>query len=336
MSGFKPAHAGPMKPDRRSVVAGIAAMPFLGAGAGAQAAFPDKPLRLIVPYGAGTGTDATARRLANDLQGTLGQPVIVENRAGGAAFIGTQAAATSAPDGYTMLMATDHIMCFNPALFSKLPYDPKKDFAAVAGVVKAPYLLAVNGELPVKNVAELIALAKAKPGSLTFASTGVGTSSQLIGELFAAETGTQLTHVAYQGAAQLFSDLLSGTVSMSFYPYQPFQPHIPTGRLRILAIGTEQRWPLLPDVPTFNELKLPKLTMAAFLSVFVPAGVPKDRIDKLSAAVKTALSKPEIADPLTAVGFPPAYMTPQELTDYTAKEALVCKDLVALAKVKLD
>ena len=334
MSGSKPVDAGNIKLDRRSVVAGLAAMPFLSGAASAQAAYPDKPIRLVVPYGAGTGTDATARRLANDLQGTLGQPVVVENRAGGAAFIGTQAVTTSAPDGYTLLMATDHIMCFNPALFSKLPYDPVKDLTAVAGVVKAPYLLAINGDLPVKNLQELIALAKTK--TLTFASTGVGTSSQLIGELFAAETGIKMTHVAYQGGAQLFSDLLAGTISMSFYPYQPFQPHIPTGRLRILAIGTEQRWPVLPDVPTFNELKLPKLTMAAFLSVYAPAGVPKDRIDKLSAAIKTALEKPSIAEPLTAVGFPPAYMAPPELTAYTAKEATVCKDLVALAGVKLD
>ena len=334
MSGSKPANAGMISLNRRSVVAGMAAMPLLGAAAKAQAAYPDKPIRLIVTYGAGTGTDATARRLANDLQGTLGQPVVVENRPGGAAFIGTQAAANSTPDGYTLLMGTDHIMCFNPALFSKLPYDPVKDFTAVAGVVKAPYLLAINGDVPAKNIAELVALAKTK--TLTFASTGVGTSSHLIGELFASETGIKMTHVAYQGGAQLFSDLLAGTISMSFYPYQPFQPHVPTGRLRLLAIGTEQRWPVLPDVPTFKELGLPKLTMAAFLSVYAPANVPKDRIEKLTAAIKTALAKPEIADPLTAVGFPPAYMTPSELTAYTAKEALVCKDLVAKAGVKLD
>lgn len=264
-------------PSRRSVIAGLATLPMIGSGAIAQSAYPEKPLRLIVSYGAGTGTDATARRIAHEMQPILGQPIVVENRPGGNAFIGAEAAARSAPDGYTMFMGTDHVMCFNPALFSKLPYDPKKDFSAVAGVVTAPYLLAVNADLPAKSIAELVALAKSKPGKVTYASTGVGTSSHLVGEVFQAETGTKLTHVPYQGGAQLFSDLLSGTVSMCFYPYQQFQAHIQAGKLRILALGTEKRWPFLPDVPTFSELGLPKLTMGAFLSVFVPAGTPKDR-----------------------------------------------------------
>lgn len=327
--------------DRRALFAGLATLPLLATavastGVQAQSAYPEKPIRLIVSYGTGTGTDATARRIANELQGLLGQPVIVENRPGGSAFIGTEAVARSAADGYTLLMGTDHIMCFNPALYSKLPYDPKKDFAGVAGVVMAPYLLAVNADLPVKTMADLIALAKSKPGALTFASTGVGTSSQLIGELFQAETGTKMTHVPYQGGAQLFSDLLSGTVSMSFYPYQQFQPHIQSGRLRVLAIATDKRWPILADVPTFNELNLPKLTMGAFLSVFAPAGTPKDRIAKLSDAIKKVMAKPEVADPLTAVGFPPAYMTPEQLTEFTLKEMDRCKEIVNLAGVKLD
>ena len=323
-------------PSRRSVIAGLAATPVLAVEGGAQGAFPDKPLRIIVAYGAGTGTDATARKLAHELQGVLGQPVIVENRPGGAAFIGTEAAARSAPDGYTMLMATDHIMCFNPALFSKLPYDPKKDFASVAGVVMAPYLLAVNADLPARSLAELVTLAKSKPGSLSFASTGVGTSSQLIGELFQAETGIKLTHVPYQSAAPLFSDLLSGTVSMCFYPYQQFQPHIQAGRLRILALATDQRWTILPDVPTFKELGLPKMTMGAFLSIVVPAGTPRDRIEKLTSAIKTVLARPEIAEPFAAVGFPTAYMTPEQLTAFTASELDRCKEIATLAGVKLD
>jgi tripartite-type tricarboxylate transporter receptor subunit TctC len=322
--------------SRRGFVAGLTALPIVGSGAGAQSTYPEKPLRLIVAYGTGTGTDATARRLAQELQPLLGQPIIVENRGGGNAFIGTEAAARSAADGYTMIMGTDHIMCFNPALYSKLPYDPKKDFAGVAGVVMAPYLLAVNADLPVKSVAELVALAKSQPEKVTYASTGVGTSSHLVGEVFQAETGTKLTHVPYQGGAQLFSDLLSGTVSMCFYPYQQFQAHIQSGRLRVLALATEKRWPFLPDVPTFIELGLPKMTMGAFLSIFVPAGTPKDRIDKLSAAIKTVLAKPEVADPLAAAGYPTAYMTPEELTSFTLKEMDRCKEIVKLSGVKLD
>jgi tripartite-type tricarboxylate transporter receptor subunit TctC len=323
--------------SRRSVVAGLAAVPALASGARAQSAFPDKPLKFILPYGPGTGTDATTRRLAAELQTILGQTVIVENRAGGNAFIGAEALAHSAPDGYTMMMGTDHINCINPALFSKLPYDPKKDFAAVAGVVAAPYLLAINSTMPAKSMAELIALAKARPDSLTFASTGVGTGSHLIGELFAAESGTKLTHVPYQGGAQLFGDLLGGRISMCFYPYQQFQPHIQSGGVRTLALASEKRWPNLPDVPTFTEVGLPKLNdMKAFLSVWVPAGTPKDRTDKLSAAVKTAMVKPEFADPMIAGGFPPTYMTPDQLADFTWKEMDTCKALVKLAGVKLE
>jgi len=301
-----------------------------------QDAYPNKNITLMVPFAAGGSTDLVARLTAEGLSKQLGQPVIVENRPGGAAFIGTEAAARSAPDGYTMLMATDHIMCFNPALFSKLPYDPKKDFASVAGVVMAPYLLAVNADLPARSLAELVTLAKSKPGSLSFASTGVGTSSQLIGELFQAETGIKLTHVPYQSAAPLFSDLLSGTVSMCFYPYQQFQPHIQAGRLRILALATDQRWTILPDVPTFKELGLPKMTMGAFLSIVVPAGTPRDRIEKLTSAIKTVLARPEIAEPFAAVGFPTAYMTPEQLTAFTASELDRCKEIATLAGVKLD
>jgi tripartite-type tricarboxylate transporter receptor subunit TctC len=322
------------RPSRRSVVAGLAALPMLGSAAQAQAAYPDKPLRLIVPYGTGTGTDATSRRLANELPALLGQPVIVENRPGGNAFIGAEVAARSAPDGYTMIMGTDHIMCFNPALFTKLPYDPKKDFAAVAGVITAPYLLAVNADVPAKTLNELIALAKSKPNALTFSSTGVGTSSQLIGELFQSEAGVKLTHVPYQGGAQLFSDLLSGTVSMSFYPFQQFQPHLQSGRLRAVAIATEKRQSFLPDVPTFTELGYPSIVMGAFLSVWVPAATPKDRIAKLSEAIKTALAKPSVADPLAAAGYPTAYMTPDDLTTFTLKEMDRCKAIVAMAGVK--
>jgi tripartite-type tricarboxylate transporter receptor subunit TctC len=333
-SAGRAAHS--LTPSRRSVIAGLAVLPVMGSGASAQGAFPDRPLKIIVAYGTGTGTDATARRLANELQGVLGQPVIVENRPGGNAFIGTEAAARSAPDGHTMIMATDHIMCFNPALFSKLPYDPKKDFAAVAGVITAPYLLAVNADLPAKTLAELIALAKSKPEKLTFASTGVGTSSQLVGELFQAEAGIKLTHVPYQGGAQLFSDLLSGTVSMCFYPYQQFQPHLQSGRIRALGVTTQKRQTFLPDVPTFAELGFPKMDMAAFLSIFVPAGTPKDRINKLSEAIKTVLAKPSVADPLAAAGFPTSYMTPDDLMSYTLKEMDRCKAIVNLAGVKVE
>lgn len=322
--------------NRRSVLAGLAALPAVATRATAQSAYPEKPLRLIVPYGTGTGTDATARRIAHELQPLLGQPVVVENRAGGNAFIGAEAAARSAPDGYTLLMNTDHIMCFNPALFSKLPYDPKKDFAAVAGVITAPYLLAIHKDIPANNLAEFVALAKKDPGKLTFASTGVGTSSQLVGELFQAEAGIKMTHVPYQGGAPLFSDLLAGRVSSCFYPFQQFEPHLKAGSIRVIGVTTEKRQSFLPDVATFAEQGYAKLKMGAFLSVWAPAGTPKDRIEKLSNAVKTVLAKPDVGGPLAAAGYPPAYMTPDDLMAFTMKEMEVCKAVVALAGVKVE
>ncbi len=325
-----------IQPSRRSIVAGFAALPALHLGANAQAAYPDRPLRLIVPYGTGTGTDATSRRLANELPAILGQPVVVENRPGGNAFIGAEAAARSTPDGYTMIMNTDHIMCFNPALFSKLPYDPKKDFAPVSGIINAPYILAINADIPAKTLPELIALVKAKPNGFSFASTGVGTSSQLIGELFQSEAGIKMTHVPYQGGAQLFSDLLSGIVSMCFYPYQQFQPHLQSGRIRAIAVTTHTRQSFLPDLPTFTELGFPKMVLGAFLSLWVPANTPKDRIAKLNAAVKVALAKPSVAEPLAAAGYPPAYSTPDDLMAFTLAEMDKCKAIVNLAGVKVE
>ena len=322
--------------SRRNFIIGISAAPPLWNVALAQSAYPEKPLRLIVPYATGTGTDATARRVAGALHEFIGQPVIVENRPGGNAFIGAEAVARSAPDGYTLLMGTDHIMCFNPVLFAKLPYSPERDFAAVAGIATASHILVVNADLPVKSLADLVALAKAKPGSLTIASTNVGTPSHLAGELFQEEAKIKLTHVPYQAAGQMFTDLLAGTVSMMFYPYQQLKPHLETGRIRALASGARGRSVWMPDLPTFAELGFPKTMMYAWFGIYAPAGTPADRIAKLSDGIRQVLSKPEVAGALNPVGMDVTYRTPDDQTGFAASERQRCKDVVELSGVKLD
>jgi tripartite-type tricarboxylate transporter receptor subunit TctC len=204
--------------SRRTFSAMLATLPLIGTGARAQAKFPEKPINLVVPYGPGTGTDALGRRLALVMPGLLGQPMVVDKKPGASAQIGTQAVTRSAPDGYTLLLGGDQVVCFNPVLFKSLPYHPTRDLMPVAGLTLHPYILVVPTDLPVRTVADLVALAKSKPGSLSYASTGVATSAHLTGELFKQEAKIEMTHVPYQSAAQLFPDLLEGRVSMMFYP----------------------------------------------------------------------------------------------------------------------
>jgi tripartite-type tricarboxylate transporter receptor subunit TctC len=270
------------------------------------------------------------------MQEFIGQPVIVENRPGGNAFIGTEVVARSTPDGYTLLMGTDHVLCFNPILFSKLPYNPTRDFTAVAGVATASHILVVNADLPVKTLADLVALAKAKPGSLTIASTNIGTPSHLAGELFQEEAKIKLTHVPYQAAGQMFTDLISGTVSMMFYPYQQLKAHLESGRIRALASGAPSRSTWMPDLHTFAELGFPKTKMYAWFGIYAPAGTPTDRISKLSEAIRRALAKPEIAGALNPVGMDITYRTPADQTGFAASELNRCKEVVQLSGVKLD
>jgi tripartite-type tricarboxylate transporter receptor subunit TctC len=321
--------------NRRELLCGIGSLPLVASGAGAQSAYPEKPIRLIVPYAAGTGTDALARKVAGAMQEFIGQPVVVENRPGGNAFIGTEAVARSAPDGYTLLMGTDHVMCFNPILFSKLPYNTA-DFTAVAGISTASHILVVNADLPVKTLADLVSLAKAKPGTLTVASTNVGTPSHLAGELFQEEAKIKLTHVPYQAAGQMFTDLLSGTVSMMFYPYQQLKAHIDSGRIRPLASGAPARTTWMPDLPTFAELGYPRTMMYAWFGIYAPAGTPADRISKLSEAIKQALAKPEFPATLKPTGMDVAYRSPADQAAFAASEMNRCKEVVQLSGVKLD
>lgn len=321
---------------RRAAAGLLASLSVLSLGAQAQAAFPDRPIQLIVPYGTGTATDALARRLSAAMPGVIGQSMNVDNRAGGNAFIGTQAVARSAPDGNTLLLATDQVMCTNPALFKTIPYSPTRDFVPVAGLTLHPHLLVVSSEIPVRSVAELVALAKAKPGTLSVASTGVGTSAHMVAEVFKNEAGVDITHVPYPGGAQLFSDLLSGRVSMVFYPYQAVKPHLESGKLRALANATERRTSWAPEVPTLPELGFPRTVMSAWLAVYAPAGTPTDRVNRLSDAFKKVLDMPDVSTPLTQLGIDIRYRTSNELGAFAASQTGYCQDLVKTSGAKVE
>lgn len=321
--------------SRRRFTALLASLPAVATGVFAQSNYPEKPITLIVPYGTGTITDIVARRVSNEMTSMLGRPIIVDNKPGASAQIGSQAVARSAPDGYTLLMAGDHTMCVNPAQYSKLTYKTS-EFTPVAGISMLPLILTVSATLPVKTFADLVALAKSKPGTLSFASPGTGTPAHLLGELLKSEAKIDMVHVPYQSAAQLIPDLIEGRISLMIYPYQPVKPFIDTGKLRALASTTEQRVPWMRDVPTFAELGHPKMLQSSWLAVYTPAGTPADRIARLSDAFKKALEKPDVVTLLAAGGIQSRYRTPAEQGAFAEAQLPVCERLVKTAGAKMD
>ena len=288
---------------RRTVAYSLAALPFIGGSARAEETYPDHPIRLIVPFGPGGAADTFARQVANAATPFIKKPIVLENRAGANAIVGTEAAARANPDGYTLLLGTDQAMCVNPVLFQRLPYDAARDFTPVAGLVSLYYVLVVAPNLPVSSVGDLVAMAKSDPGRLTFGSTGAGTPARLIGEVFQRDAGIELTHVPYQsGVAQLFSDLLTGTISMLFYPYQSMKPHVEGGRMRALASTGIDRPDWLPDHPTMHELGYRKTIGAASIGIYAPARTPRDRVERLTGAFRQAMESAELRSVLAPTG----------------------------------
>jgi len=322
---------------RRSILASVGALSFAASSARAQRAFPERPIRLVVPFGPGTATDTLARQLSAGTQAFLGQPMVIENRAGANAIIGTEAAARSAPDGYTLLYGTTQALCYNPVLYQRLPYDPVRDFAPVAGLVSLSYVLVATASLPVRSVSDLVALAKANPGRLTFGSTGAGTGSRLIGEVFAQEAGIELTNVSYQGGAgQLFGDLITGRTFMIFYPYQFVRPHLEAGRMRALATTDAERADWLPEVPTLAELGYHKSIYTTWFAIYAPAGTPEDRIGRVADAFRRVLEGPELRAALRADGTRVDFRPAAELAAFVERERDRCRAVVALSGARVD
>jgi len=268
----------------------------------AQDSYPTKPLRIVVPFAPGGSTDIVARLVADRLAAAVGQAVVVENRAGAAGNIGAEAVAKSAPDGYTLLMATTGVMAINNALYASIGYDAAKDFAPVIFVASITNVLAVPPASPAASVAELIALAKSQPGMLTFASSGAGSSTHLSAELFKSMAGVEVLHVPYKGSGQALVDLMAGRVSMIFDNMPSALPYIKAGKLRALAVTGAKRSPAMPELPTISESGVPGYESLSWSGIAVPAGTPKEAIGRLNREIGAMLAKPDMREKLAELG----------------------------------
>ncbi|CAB3825232.1 Bug family tripartite tricarboxylate transporter substrate binding protein [Achromobacter animicus] len=286
----------------KAVLAAAIAGACLTSAAQAADPYPNKPIRLIVPFAAGGTTDIVARVVAEGLGRELGQPVVVENRAGGGGSIGADALVRSANDGYTLGVATVSTMATNPATNPKNPYNPLKDFTPITNMVNVPNVMTVNPSVPAKTLAEFITLLKNNPGKYSYASSGAGGISHLDGELFKSLTKTDMVHVPYRGSGPALNDVIAGQVNVQFDNLPSSMPHIQAGKLRALAVAAPKRLPALPDVPTFAEGGLPDMDNMAWYGLVAPAGTPQAVVDRVHAAAVKALKDPKIAQRLADGG----------------------------------
>ena len=302
----------------------------------AQASYPSKPIRLVVPFPAGGTTDILARAVAQRLTETMGQPVVVDNRAGAGGNIGADMVAKAPPDGYTLLMGTVGTHAINASLYAKMPYDHVRDFAPVILVAGVPNVLVVNPALPVNSVQELIAYGKANPGKLNFASSGNGTSIHLAAELFKTMTGVQMAHVPYKGSAPALVDLAGGQVQLMFDNLPSSLALIKAGKLKALAVTSAQRSAALPDVPTVAESGLAGFEASSWFGLLAPAGTPKDIIAKLNGEVTKWLATPEAKEKLAAQGAIPAGRSPDDFMRHIAAETVKWQKVVKDSGAKVD
>jgi len=274
-------------------------------------AFPDKPLRLVVPFPAGGAADLMARGMAQRLGTELGQQVVIDNRGGAGGTTAAEAVARAPADGYTLFFATMGTHAINPALYAKLRYDPVKDFAPIGLTHTTPRVLVVGPSVPARNIAELIALAKQKAGGLTYGSAGSGSSSHLSGALFENLAGVDMLHVPYKGSAPLLTDVLAGRVDMTFDSYSVYEEHIRSGRASVLAVTSATRMASLPQVPTLAEAGLRGYDVSNWLGVMAPAHTPKNVVATLNAALVRVMADPALRKQLTALGIEPTSSTPE-------------------------
>ena len=293
--------------------------------------YPSRTIKIVVPLAAGGTNDIIARLLAERLSDALKGSVIVENRPGGAGgSVGADTVAKAEPDGYTLLLASTATLAINPSLYAKMPYDPQRDFAPISVIGTSPLILVVNASLPAKNVGELTALLRAKPGAYSYASAGEGTPLHLVAELFRAQTGTQIVHVPYRGAAPAVSDLLAGHVHLMFDNLPSVLPHILAGTLRPLLVTGSRRLPQIPDTPTVIEAGLSGAEAVSWFALAAPKGTPPEVMAKLSEAVRALVKSPDVSARLVGLGTEPWGSTPDEMSSHmiqeTAKWARIVKE----------
>jgi len=285
----------------------------------AQGVFPSRPIRIIVPASPGGAADILSRTIAQKLADAWGQPVLVDNRAGAAGIIGAEAAAKAPNDGYTIMMGFAGVIAVNPSLYKTLPYDSVKDYAPVALVALSPLMLVVHPAVPANSVNELIALAKAKPGQLNFASTGSGSTQHLSAELFKSMAGINMTHIPYKGSSLAYPDLLAGNVSLMFENMLSMLPNAKSGKVRALAVTGTKRSAAMPEVPTVAE-SVPGFSAVGWYGVLAPAGTDAAIVNKLSAEINRILKLPEVSERLSSLGAEPTGSTPEEFAAHIRTE----------------
>ena len=324
----------------RVIVAAVLAGTSASANAQATATgptqgYPSKPIRVVVPYPAGGGTDLIMRPLAQRLTEYLGQQVIVDNRGGAGGNIGMELAAKSAPDGYTLVVGLTAQFAVNPSLYPKLPYDPVKDFAPITLLIRNPYVLLVHPSLPPKSVKELIALAKARRGQLVFASAGNGSGAHLSGATLNTMAGIDIVHVPYKGAGPVIIDLIAGQVPISFVVWRTSGPHVRAGRLRALAVTTAKRARVLPDLPAMAET-LPGYDLPVWYGVVAPAGTPREIVMKLNTEIRRALAVPDFRQRIEADAAEVIGDAPEQFGDYIRSEVVKWAKVVKDSGAKID
>lgn len=321
---------------RRSLAA-LAAVTFtLMAGLTGAAAFPDRAVRIIVPFPAGGSNDVIARLLAQNLQEQWKQPVIVDNRSGAGGNVGADNVVRSEPDGYTLLLSAPGPLAINPSLYPNLSYNPLKDFAPIALVANVPIVLAVNPAVKATTVKELIALAKAEPGKLNFGSSGNGTTNHLAGELFKTLAGIDIVHVPYRGAAPAMNDLVAGHIPMMFDNMPAVRPQVVAGKIRALAVAGAQRSPLFPELPTMIEAGVPGFDASAWFGLVAPARTSQDVLQVIIAATKKALTEPEMAKKFADLGAEPGTLFGPAFGKFLEAEDIKWAKVIKDANVKVD
>jgi tripartite-type tricarboxylate transporter receptor subunit TctC len=298
--------------------------------------YPAKPVRMIIAFPAGGGSDIVGRALAHELTQLLGQPVVVENRGGAGGIIGTEFGARAAPDGYTLTVGSSGGYAITPHLNPKLPYDPVRDFAPIGLFTRLTFVVDVHPSVPAKSVKDLIALARARPGNLNFGSSGSGATAHLATELFMSLARVKMTHVPYKGAAPAMTGVIAGEVDVLFDSMPTSLPHVRSGRIRPLAVTTLQRSALLPDLPTLDEAGVKGYELASWFGLFAPAGTPRAIIERLNTAVNAATARAEMRKQLLNQGAEPLSGTPEDLAAYLKRELEKYGKIIRGAGVKAD
>jgi len=314
----------------------VASVVTLVAGAACAQQYPAKAIRMVIGFPPGGGTDIVGRIVAQKLSEVLGQQVLPDNRGGAAGQIGTEIVAKAPPDGHTLLMAHIAALSILPSLVAKLPYDPARDFAPVSLVAIGPNLLVVHPSLPVRTVKDLIALARARPGQLQFASPGSGSVQHLAGELFNLQAKVSMLHVPYKGSGQSIIDLISGQIHLDFDSIPPVLGHVKSGRLRAIAVTSAKRFSLLPAIPTVSESGVPGFDMSTWWGLIAPAGVSKEIVSRLHAETTRLLRQPDVREKIANVGAETVGNSPEEFAAFILSERLKYAKIVKDANIKLD